>query len=164
MFTFECPECNTTSEHENDNQIHEFVKSSGVLVCPSCQSLYDVDEGTDNSINATKSRFDKTTYQNMAKGINNQLASTKKYSYTVPCPHCKHIYEMKGVPIKSVHLCAKCHGYFGINDVKVTFSNKQFKHDFQVSPIYSDSIFSDIDKLAELWSKSKTKSSPNTNR
>ena len=63
---------------------------------------------------------------------------------------------MKGVPIKSVHWCYLIAiSYFGIDDVKITIlsEEKQLKHGFQVTPIYSTSIFNhDIDKLADVWS------------
>ena len=103
----------------------------------------------------TRSKYDKTNYQNKIKGITNQLAYTRKATYSVPCPHCQHNWEIKGIPIKSVHQCSK---YFGIDDVKVTIlsKEKQFRHGFQVSPIYSTSIFNDIDKLADVWAKPKT--------
>ena len=88
-------------------------------------------------------------------------------SYTVPCPHCKHIWEMKGVPIKSVHWCSKCYQYFGIDGVKITFFPKekekqevQYKHGFDVHAIFPPSLFyHDIDKLADWWSANRNQSS-----
>ena len=116
--------------------------------------MYDL--GSSNTT-PTKSKFDKTNYKNKIAGITNQLAYTRDATYSVPYPHCKHECEIKGVPIKSVHRCAnaKCYGYFGIDDVKITIlsEEKQLRHGFQVTPIYSTSIFNhDIDKLADVWS------------
>ena len=74
---------------------------------------------------------------------------------------------MEGIPVKSVHWCAKCYQYFGIDDVNVSVLPKtgrgswlgermSFKHDFRISPIYPNSLFNyDIDKVADWWSKSE---------
>ena len=161
---FECPECQSKTEYEQEP---EDVTSTSTFVCPSCQTLYDLTKKSyKNSIldtkTITKSKFDKTNYKNKIAGIENQLDLYGKRglgskSYTVPCPHCKHIWEMKGVPIRSVHWCSSCYQYFGINDVKITIlsegKEKQYKHGFQVTPIYSTSIFNhdNMDKLADVW-------------
>lgn len=153
MTSFTCSECNSTTEYDD---IHEDVKSTAVIVCPSCKTLHDV-----HSHNITKkSKYDKTNYHNKIKGIENQLdmlgsRGLGSKPYTVPCPHCSHIWEMKGILIKSVNYCPKCYQYFGIDDVRISMnhSTKEFKTDFQVTAIYPNSIRSyDIDKLADFWS------------
>jgi len=153
---FECPECQSKTEFSES----EDVELTSTFVCPSCQSLYDV--GSNNTIK--RSKYDKTNYRTKKEGIANQLEISKSnHPYTVPCPHCKHIYEMKGIPRKSVHWCTKCYQYFGIDDVKITklpvtgrgswmTERMNFKTGFQVSPIYPPSLFyHDIDKLADWW-------------
>jgi len=162
LFTFECPECESKSEYDS---LLEDVKSTQVIVCPSCQALYDVvdTDSSNGTIHTTKSKFDKTNYRNKIRGIENQLdmlgkrGLETKHNYTVSCPHCQHPWEFKGVPIKSVHWCSSCYQYFGIDDVKTTISttsNKtfDFKTDFQVSAIYPSSIMNyNIHKLANFW-------------
>ena len=169
---FECLECHSKTVFDTDTEDY-FITSTSTFVCPSCQTLYDLDKDKQNVI--SKSKFDKTNYRTKTEGIDNQLAiSQTKHPYTVPCPHCKHIYEMKGIPVKSVHWCSSCYQYFGIDDVKITMlprtgtsswmtERMHFKHDFQVSRIYPPSLFyHDIDKLADWWSKYDSKKETET--
>ena len=94
------------------------------------------------------------------EGVRNQVAYTTAARYAVPCPHCNHSWEFKGIPAKSVHKCGKCYGYFGIDDARVIFNFNQssFKTRFRVSAIYPNSIFDrDMDKMADVWADYSTK-------
>ena len=50
METFECPNCDCKSEYDSLKDI----ETSGVVVCPSCQTLYDYDTKTGQSDNSTR--------------------------------------------------------------------------------------------------------------
>ena len=163
VFTFDCPECQSKTEFAED-VLQADVSATSTFVCPSCQTLYDI--GSNNTNTITRSKYDKTNYRTKTDGIDNQLAiAQSRFPYTVPCPHCKHIWEMKGIPIKSVHWCSKCYQYFGIDDVKISmlprtgtgsWKTNNCKTGFRITPIYPNSIFGyDIDKLADWWSKSE---------
>ena len=171
---FECLECQSKTVIDTDaDSEDDFITSTSTFVCPSCQTLYDIASSSNNTNTIlTRSIFDKTNYRTKTEGIDNQLAiSRTKRPYTIPCPHCKHIYEMKGIPVKSGTWCSKCYQYFGIDDVTITIlprtgrgswmtERMNFKHDFQVSRIYPPSIFyHDIDKLADWWSANRNQSS-----
>ena len=119
---------------------------------------YDATDSTRTTKSLPNLNSTRLIIKNKIKGITNQLAYTRGSKFIVPCPHCNHIWEMKGIPNKSVHWCAKCYQYFGVDDVKITINPKDssYKTGFQVSPIYPDSIFDrDMNKMAEVW-KTKT--------
>ena len=84
MKDFECSNCNTKTEYSSES---EDVNTTSTIVCPSCQTLYDID----NNNNPTKSKFDKTNYRKKIAGIENQLdlygnRGLGSKSYTVPVP------------------------------------------------------------------------------
>jgi len=95
VFTFDCPECQSKTEFAE--VLQEDVSATSTFVCPSYQTLYDIGISSNNTNAITKSKFDKTNYRTKTRGIDNQLAiSRTKHLYTVPCPHCKHIWENEG--------------------------------------------------------------------
>jgi len=56
---FECPQCQSKTVFDTDSGLEDITTTS-TFVCPSCQTLYDID--LDANATPTKSKFDKTNY------------------------------------------------------------------------------------------------------